>query len=299
MMKKNKKLITHEGSFHADDIFAAATILILLENKNEAFEIIRTRDEEIIKTGDYVFDVGGTYDAGINRFDHHQTGGAGQRENGIEYSSFGLVWKKFGEEICGKEEVRDFIDKMLVEQIDAIDNGINVFKPITTHIFNYDISAVIASFLPAWGEKDSPEFFNNAVKFAKRVLEKEIKQIKSLFEVKYLINQAYKKSKNKKLLILDTDIPRYLINIAINEYKNLFFIVFPDKKNWKVFAVRKKAGTFENKKNLPKPWAGLRDEELQKITGVADAVFCHRALFMVVAKSKEGAIKLAQIAVES
>ncbi len=41
---------------------------------------------------------------------------------------------------------------------------------------------------------------------------------------------------------------------------------------------------------------GLRDEELQKITGVEDAVFCHKGLFLAVSKSKEGAVKLAELA---
>src|SRR3989344_6430775 len=99
-----KKLITHNGSFHADDIFAAATFILYLERTNNDFsaqggpalgwEIIRTRDEEIIKSGDYVFDVGGVYDEVENRFDHHQKGGAGQRppppEGGaVGYASFG------------------------------------------------------------------------------------------------------------------------------------------------------------------------------------------------------------------
>ena len=69
---------------------------------------------------------------------------------------------------------------------------------------------------------------------------------------------------------------------------------YSDQKNWRVLAVRKRAESFENKKNLPRSWAGLRDKELQKITGVKDAVFCHRNLFMAVAKSKEGAIALAR-----
>ena len=57
--------------------------------------------------------------------------------------------------------------------------------------------------------------------------------------------------------------------------------------------------TFKNRKDLPKSWAGLVDEELQKISGVPDAMFCHRGLFVANAKSREGAIKLAQIAVQS
>jgi len=35
---------------------------------------------------------------------------------------------------------------------------------------------------------------------------------------------------------------------------------------------------------------------LAKVTGVPDATFCHNGRFLAVAKSKEGALKLAEIA---
>ena len=129
-----KKLITHNGSFHADDIFACATLSLVLEKEGQEFEVIRTRDEETIKNGDYVFDVGGIYNPKINRFDHHQKSGAGKRENGIEYSSFGLVWKKFGKELTGSEKIAELIDKHLVSSIDAHDNGLDLVE------IKYDVS---------------------------------------------------------------------------------------------------------------------------------------------------------------
>ena len=56
------KIITHSGSYHADDVFAVATLTLLLGlNK---VEIVRTRDRDTIETGDYVVDVGGEYDVG-------------------------------------------------------------------------------------------------------------------------------------------------------------------------------------------------------------------------------------------
>ena len=57
--KTVKKLITHNGTFHADDVFACVTLSLMLEKNGEKFKIIRTRDEKIIKGGDYVFDIGG------------------------------------------------------------------------------------------------------------------------------------------------------------------------------------------------------------------------------------------------
>src|SRR3990167_2139036 len=127
--KKKLKLVTHDGSFHTDDVFAAATLSLYLENLGKKFEIIRTRDEEIINSADYVFDVGGIYNAEKNRFDHHQVGGAGKRENEIPFSSFGLIWQKFGVEVTGKKEVADFIEQKLVLPVDANDSGVDLYFP--------------------------------------------------------------------------------------------------------------------------------------------------------------------------
>src|SRR3989344_7953949 len=89
------KVITHNGDFHADDVFAMASLMLLHKNK---IEIMRTRDEAIINKGaNYVIDVGGIYDDERNIFDHHQSGGAGERSSGIPYASFGLLWSTKGQ----------------------------------------------------------------------------------------------------------------------------------------------------------------------------------------------------------
>ncbi len=98
MFNRKKIAVTHCGSFHTDDVFACATLSLYFKKNNLKYKLIRTRDDNIIKKADYVFDVGGIYDPKIDRFDHHQYGGAGKRENNIPYASFGLVWKKFGPE---------------------------------------------------------------------------------------------------------------------------------------------------------------------------------------------------------
>jgi uncharacterized UPF0160 family protein len=52
----------------------------------------------------------------------------------------------------------------------------------------------------------------------------------------------------------------------------------------------------EDKKKLPEDWGGKRDEELQAVTGVKDAIFCHTGRFIAVAKSFEGIMEMARIA---
>jgi uncharacterized UPF0160 family protein len=294
-----KKLITHNGSFHSDDIFAAATIGMMLERAGELYEIIRTRESAVIETGDYVFDVGDIYDASKNRFDHHQTGGAGKHANGIEYASFGLVWEKFGKELTGSEEVAAIIEKKLVSPIDAGDNGISLVEN-KSETSPYFIQNFFSAMYPTWKEEDEDvdQIFLNAVKIAKDALKREIKRAADLIEARDSIIESYKNAEDKRIVVLDRNYP---IDDVTTMLPETLFVIYPRTVtgDWGAKALRDGTKTFKNKKDFPEAWAGLRDEELQKITGVHDAVFCHRALFLSVAQTKEGAVKLAQIAVES
>jgi uncharacterized UPF0160 family protein len=65
---------------------------------------------------------------------------------------------------------------------------------------------------------------------------------------------------------------------------------------WSMKCIRDDVMSFDCRKFLPEAWAGKRDEELEIATGVPGAVFCHNDLFMCVAKTKEGILKLAELA---
>lgn len=302
-MKKNKKfagkkLVTHNGSFHADDIFACAAISMMLEKNKQSFKIFRTRDKDTIEAGDYVFDVGGVYSARKNRFDHHQLGGAGKRANGIEYSSFGLVWKKFGIEICGAKKTADLIDQRLASPIDAEDNGIDLYKSNFENVLPYTVNDVLSIFSKtALEDTDKDEQFLKAVAWAKEILQREVKKANDQKEIKKIIQGFYKKSRDKRLVVIERPkVSRYEVWDALQDFPEPLFIVYGDYENWASVAMRKEINSFQNRKNFPKSWAGLREKNLQKITGVADSIFCHRNLFLVVAKTKEGATKLAELA---
>jgi uncharacterized UPF0160 family protein len=295
-----KKLITHDGSFHSDDIFACATLCLMLEKNGEKFEIIRTRDSEIIRTGDYVFDIGGIYNAEQNRFDHHQKGGAGKR-NEIEYASFGLVWKKFGIEICGNQKVVDMIDKKLAMPIDAFDNGIDLYKSNFENILPYTLQDVLSIFSPtSLEDMKKDDQFLKALSWGKEILQREIKKATDQIEISKIICDFYNESKDKRLIVIDKPkVSRFEIWDALQNFPEPLFIIYGDNKDWSVVAMRKEKNSFGNRKDFPESWGGVWREDLQKITGVSDALFCHKDLFLSGAKSKEGAIKLAQIAVES
>ncbi len=114
-MDKNKvTIVTHSSKFHPDDVFGVATLLLVMEKENTKVTVVRSRDADIVAHADYAVDVGGEYDSVRGRFDHHQIGGAGKRDNGIPYASFGLVWKTYGEILCGSKEIADKVDEKLV-----------------------------------------------------------------------------------------------------------------------------------------------------------------------------------------
>ncbi len=304
-MEKDKvKLVTHNGSFHTDDVFACATLELFLESKNTSYEVVRTRDEIIIAEADYVFDVGGIYDEESNRFDHHQRGGAGKRGNkegepGVEYASFGLVWKKFGTELAGSTDALEFLDKKLALPIDAFDNGMDLVQNKFAEISPYYIQHLFFTMQPTWREKQNhDEIFLRAVEIAKEILRREIIQVKDSIMAESEVISIYNNTKDKRIIVLDKNYPA---QYTLREFPEPLFIVYPRSTNnfWGIKAVRVDPKTFDNRKNLPASWAGLREEELQNISGVSDAVFCHKNLFMAVARTKEGAVQLAQIALKS
>lgn len=299
---KKKILVTHDGTFHADDLFAAATLSIL---HNGHIKIIRSRDLKNIAKADYVFDVGGEYSEDKKIFDHHQQGGAGVRPNGIPYASFGLVWKSYGEKICKSKEVADRLEKKIVEPIDAIDNGIDIVKPIFDNVLPYGAEQVFLSYIPTWKEKarNTGEVFLEKVKEVTALLKREIEVAKVDVEGRKLIIEAYKNSDNKKVILLENDFPRYLYQAILSSFPEPVYAIIPSSHSnmWKVEAIHKEPHTMESRKLFPEAWRGSfnGDSKFKELTGVEDAIFCHKNGFLAIANSKEGAIKLADKALKS
>lgn len=303
LFTKKKKIITHNGSFHADDIFACGTIALYLDRQNLPYTFVRTREEKEITKGDFVVDVGGIDDPVRNFFDHHQQGGAGKRENGIPYASFGLVWKKFGPLLCENAEITEDIDRRIVQPIDAIDNGISISEPSEAGICDYGIHGIIGAYQNTWKEagntKQQYKNFVRLVNFFKDILNREIERSFHRIEMVSVIQEVYDNTLNKEILVIPHHVTVGALIQVLDKHKEVLFVVCKSNNNWKVLAMRKEPCSFENRKSLPESWAAKRGEELAEITGVPDAVFCHNARFLAVAESKEGAQKLAEIALKN
>ncbi len=297
-LKTKKLVVTHDSGFHPDDVFAAATLALYYDKIDQPFIIRRSREAEDIEKADVAFDVGMVYDPEKGRFDHHQKGGAGERENGIPYAAFGLVWKHFGLELVESEGVWQSVDDQLASPIDGPDNGVSLDELKFPGVKPFYLGDVLG--LLFGGSKDQNKAFAEAVQFAKRILSEFIERAKSGEEAKENILEEYRKSEDKRLAVIDIPSNRNLVTFALYKEEALF-AVFPSKSSddWKLLAIRIHPTDFPAKKNLPESWGGLQGEEIQKVTGVPDAIFCHQKLFLASAKSKEGALALAKIALDN
>lgn len=287
--------ITHSGTFHADEVFATAILSLIIDN------IVVLRVNELREKIDDVV----IYDVGLGKFDHHQVGGNGKRANGVSYAACGLIWNAYSSELLSNLGIKDEdieylktqIDKGFIQFIDANDNGIT--PKIDTEYKYVNLANIIAQFNPRWNEKaDADDKFIEAVNFAKIILENEINSEISKLEAKSKVENAIKNSK-ENIMILDEFMPwkEFVLESSLKKAKDILFVVFPSNRGgYNVYAVPKEEGSFENRRNFPKEWAGLRDEKLQEITGVKTAAFCHIACFICTAKTKDDAIKLANIA---
>lgn len=287
---KNMTVVTHNGIFHADDVFSIAA----LKRVFPSFNLVRSRDPETIANADVVVDVGGIYDDAADRFDHHQRGGAGARENGIPYSSFGLIWKKYGVQICaGEEKVAKAVDSGLVSAIDAIDCG--YVEGVAEGV---SLSQTISLFNPSWEENDDIDAcFDEAVGFASRLLERFIASAAGGVNAKAIVAQAIEKAEDPRVIVLEQFTPWKRTVHALSE--EALYMVYPSQTGqWRIQSVPVEPGSFDNRKSLPAAWGGLSGEELQSITGIDDAMFCHNGLFIAGAESFDSAMKMAGIALE-
>lgn len=283
----------HDGKFHADDLFACAALRLYLKGD---VTVVRTRDPKIIEFAEYVADVGGINDPGQKRFDHHQHGGAGVRDNGIPYASFGLVWRKYGDELCGSAQIAARVDAKLVAPIDADDNGFSLVQSTHT-IAPYGLPSVLYTLRPTW--KEDPKMYDTSfmelLPLAEKIISREIVIARDALAAHEIVEQAFEHALDKRCVELDAPYP---FKETLCAHTEPLYIVSPrtgDSK-WKVECVPKNPFGFENRKSFPEAWAGLRDHDFARVTGVPDAVFCHNGRFLAVANTKEGAWALAKLA---
>ena len=307
-MRNIKTIGTHDGPFHADDAMAVAILSLAFPETT----VVRTRDEAELSDCHVVVDVGGVYGPEIDRFDHHQARNAAElaRPNGVPFAAAGLVWRTYGKLACGvwlaynepdcvaSLDVVAAVDKSLIQAIDAADTGFRLTDGdlLIEGIRPMSFSRAVSALNPLWNEDNShsqmDKLFADAVLMCREQLVRAIAAAAGAADAKSEVLQS---PVVDRVLRLERFVPWQ--ETVLNLELDVLFAVYPDQTGtWMVNCCPPEVGSFDKKLPLPEAWAGKRDEELATLTGVADAVFCHPGRFICGAKSKEGALKLAELA---
>ncbi|CAF4014031.1 unnamed protein product, partial [Rotaria sp. Silwood2] len=250
-----------------------------------------TRDPKILAECDTVVDVGGIFNAEQRRFDHHQksfteTFHSLQPDKPwiIKLSSAGLIYVHYGREIIKEllkketidDNIKDHLTEILfnklyetfVEEIDAIDNGIDIGENMKYKIHT-NLSTRVGYFNPAWNDPNPAE-------------KEEI-------------------DPSGSILVLNSTFPwrDHLFDIE-QEQKDILgvtikYVLYPDaNKTWRLQAVPLNKKSFENRLSLPKQWQGLRDDELSTKSDIPGCIFVHASGFIGGNATYDGALAMAR-----
>lgn len=290
---KQMRAATHDGVFHADDVFGAA----LLRMAYPAIEIERSRDPKVLTAADIRFDVGGRSDPATGDYDHHQREGAGKRANGIPYAAFGLLWNAIGYRLCADAVLHAEVDRTFVQAIDAHDNGVALTTEAIPGVFPVTISHVVSNFNPSWNEDQNYDTrFWDAVALAEQVLRRAVVRAQGVVLAREIVCEAVERADDVRIVVLDRFVPWQ--EALVEASADALLIVYPSAGTWRVQVVPVTPGQPGARHSLPEAWAGLDGDQLVAATGVADATFCHRGRFIAGAVSREGALALAHVALE-
>jgi uncharacterized UPF0160 family protein len=291
------KVVTHSGTFHADDVFAFSILREALRD----FGFQRTRDGALIEAADLVFDVGGVYDPAKGRYDHHMRN-LPRRSDGTPYSSVGLIWRDFGRSALSSlapgidEDLLDAvwqdIDTSFILAIDQADNGV---APVSSG----HLALLIEAFNPTW---DSPQSYDDAFAeaavFARGILVRACQQAYAEARALSLVLAAARTAEDPRVIVLDRKLP-WEKAVFQGNLQDLLFVIYPneDATAWYCRTVPPELGSFSQRLSLPEPWRGLQEEAFSKAAGISDGVFCHPSGFICGARSLDSVVQLARKAI--
>ena len=213
-------IVTHSGTFHVDDVISTVFLSKIFKEIN----LIRIPSIENKNTNNKL-----VFDIGLGEFDHHQKNRNGKRENGIYYSSIGLLWKKYGKdylkniEVKNIDKVYEYMDKELIQYIDATDNmQMEYLKSKTSPDF-------VKLCNPEWNENvTEEEGFIHALKLADEFWNIYIKHaIAEVEAIEIIINKI--EETNENYAIFDKELP-YRKAVDLLKNKNVKYLIFKSKR---------------------------------------------------------------------
>jgi uncharacterized UPF0160 family protein len=297
-------LVTHSGGFHADELLSSVILTRLFPQA----ELLRTRDKAWITPNEdrIIYDVGGDFDAEAQIFDHHQRPNP-LREDGLPYSSFGLIWAQYGRDYLAAMDVPDkdidaihgSFDRGFVLPVDLVDNGAVNTSEAGPLFSGMTLPVLLESLKTVFDDREQgadDRAFMTALPVARAFVEAQIRRKAAKLRAEDMVMAAIEDAGEGRILDLPMGMP-FRAGVEKASADHLLFVVHPRGEDWTLTTIRVGDDTFDNRADLPAAWAGLTDGALETASGVAGAKFCHNGRFIAVASSREAILKMAEIAV--
>ncbi len=288
-------LVTHSSKFHADDVFATAFLSTIVDNPI----VCRVNSVPSDLSDDVI-----VYDIGFGKYDHHMKEFDMRHDSGVKYASFGLLFREFGMrylEMIDKEYAPmafAMIEHDLVEGIDAIDNG--EFPEINANYTYKSLDAIIGDFNVCWDEEtDNDIYFKQAVDIALMIFSAVVRKTFAKAKAKKYVDEAISKSANH-IMYLERYLPfkEFILLSDDPKAQDILFVITPSERGgYNIHTVPKDRNTHLTRCDFPEEWGGLSNVELQKVSGVKSATFCHKSLFLAACQDLDDAYTMAQKAI--
>lgn len=296
-------LVTHSGGFHADELLSSVILTRLFPQAR----ILRSRDPAWITPAPdrIIYDVGRAHDPEAGIFDHHQRP-APLRADGQPFSSFGLIWDRFGRDYlralavpeADLEALHAGFDRDFVLPIDLMDNGA-IDPSVAGPLADLTLPMLLESLKPVFDDR-SPEAddraFQQALPIARAFVEAAIARKAAKARAASVVTAAIARAGAGRVLELPMGMPFRSAVVAAGA-DHLLFVVHPRETDWALTGIRLQEDSFEQRADLPAAWAGLTDAALEAASGVPGARFCHNARFIAVADNRTAILRMADLAV--
>lgn len=304
-----KKIITHSGTFHTDEIFAIALLAkFYLDCPVSELDLIRTRDEKELDKfqkdkNAFVIDVGLKFEPEFLNFDHHQDDSRlvwreDQKPEGFssnspfKKSSCGLIWDWLL--INGNEELKGYNYKLIrkienmVKKVDLSDGGeIGWNEAKSYSYFNRKKTDSKGNSLSTEEyEKIQYSQFKKALQLAEWYIENFI-YLRSKTEineqkVKEAIEEAEFYDHPEVLFFKNDPFNSKHLGSILSKKAKIIAVYDEDDKNWSLKVVNDSSNSlFKGRLKMPRSWSGMQGEELKKKSGFYYANFCHKDRFIM------------------
>jgi len=207
----------------------------------------------------------------------------------------------------------DKLYDQFVQEIDAIDNGVNIGENMKYKI-STNLSARVGYFNPAWNDTNPAEKEETGFKQAMEMIGTEFLDrfhhyIHQWWPARALLEKAIAKrfdiDPSGSILVFDCPFPwrEHLFDIE-QEQKDILgdtikYVLYPDSnQTWRIQAVPVNNKSFDNRLSLPKQWQGLRDDELSTESCIPNCIFVHTSGFIGGNKTYDGALAMARRSLE-